>query len=142
MTAPEAPEGWGRANPIRARILLAAAAAEMGTGLGLLFAPTLVAQLLLGETLVGVAVAMARVAGLALIGLGIACWPGSARLGMLTYSTTAVLYLAFLGTTGEASGPLLWPAVLFHAAVAAVLASGNATNRGGADRRRELDGIK
>jgi hypothetical protein len=53
-----------------------AAVAEAATGLGLLIVPSLVAQLLLGEQLTGVAIPVARVAGIALIGLGIACWPG------------------------------------------------------------------
>jgi hypothetical protein len=53
-----------------------AAVAEAATGLGLLIVPSLVVQLLLGEQLTGVAIPVARVAGIALIGLGIACWPG------------------------------------------------------------------
>jgi hypothetical protein len=40
-----------------------AAVAEIATGLGLLVVPSLVAQLLLGEQLVGTAVSVARVAG-------------------------------------------------------------------------------
>jgi hypothetical protein len=50
-----------------------AAVAETATGLALLIAPSLVVQLLLGEQLTGVAIPVARVAGIALIGLGIAC---------------------------------------------------------------------
>ena len=69
----------------------------MGTGLALLIVPSLVGQLLLGEELSGIAEAVARVAGIALIGLGIACWPGPPLAGMLTYSTIVALYLAYLG---------------------------------------------
>jgi hypothetical protein len=53
-----------------------AAVSEAATGLALLIAPSLVGQLLLGEQLSGVATPVARVAGIALIALGIACWPG------------------------------------------------------------------
>ena len=57
-----------------------------GTGLALLIVPSLVGQLLLGEELTGIAIPVGRVAGIALIALGIACWPGPPLVGMLTYS--------------------------------------------------------
>ena len=57
-----------------------------GYGLALLIVPSLVGQLLLGEELTGVAIPVARVAGMALVALGIACWPGTPLIGMLTYS--------------------------------------------------------
>jgi hypothetical protein len=41
-------------------------------------------------------VPVARVAGIALVGLGIALWPGPPRLGMLIYSTAVALYLAYV----------------------------------------------
>jgi hypothetical protein len=100
---------------MRQTVLPIAAVAEAGTGLALVVLPSLVAQVLLGQPLAGIAVPVARVAGLGLIGLGIACWPGPPRLGMLTYSAAVTLYLAYLGATGAASGALLWPAVLLHA---------------------------
>jgi hypothetical protein len=102
-------------------VLPVAAVAEIGTGLGLLIVPSLVGQLLLGQPLAGVALPVARVAGLGLVGLGIACWPGPPRLGMLTYSAAVTVYLAYLGATGAASGALLWPAVLLHAVLTAGL---------------------
>ena len=52
------------------------AVAEAATGLWLLIVPSLVGQLLLGEQLAGVAIPVARVAGIALVALGIACSPG------------------------------------------------------------------
>ena len=58
------------------KALIFAAVAEAATGLALLIVPSLVGQLLLGEELTGIAVFVARVAGIALIGLGAACWPG------------------------------------------------------------------
>jgi hypothetical protein len=43
---------------------------------------------------------VARVTGVALIALGIACWPGPPVVGMLTYSALVTLYLAHLGFAG------------------------------------------
>ncbi|MGO4440343.1 hypothetical protein [Rhizobium sp. RAF56] len=97
------------------KALLAAAVGESATGVALLFVPSLVGELLLGEALAGAAVVTARVGGLALIGLGIACWRNSPLAGMLTYGMTVALYLAYLGLTGGATGILLWPAVFLHA---------------------------
>ena len=101
-------------------VLIFAAVAEAATGLALLIVPSLVGQLLLGEEITGVAVPVARVAGIALIGLGVACWPGPPLVGMLTYSATVALYLAYLGFNGS-TGILLWPAVLVHAILTALL---------------------
>src|SRR4029077_9393573 len=95
--------------------LIFAAVAEVATGLWLLIVPSLVGQLLLGEQFTGVAIPVARVAGIALIGLGVACWPGwQPLLGMLTYSALVTLYLAYLGFAGGWSGVLLWPVVALH----------------------------
>jgi len=98
-----------------------AAIGEAATGLALLIVPSFVGQLLLGEQITGVAVPVARVAGIALIALGIACWPGPPLLGMLTYSALVTLYLAYLGFAGGLTGILLWPAVILHAILTALL---------------------
>ena len=87
----------------------------------MLIAPSLVSQLLLGEQLAGVAVPIARVAGIALIALGIACWPGPPLVGMLIYSGAVTLYLAYLGFAGDFSGVVLWPAVTLHAVLSILL---------------------
>ena len=79
------------------KALTFAAVGEAATGLALVLVPSVVGRLLLGEELTGVAVPVARVAGIALIGLGIACWPGPPLIGMLTYSALVTLYLAYLG---------------------------------------------
>jgi hypothetical protein len=85
------------------------------TGLALLVVPSLVGRLLLGEDLTGIAMPVARVAGIGLVALGIACWPGPARVGMLIYSAAVTLYLAYLSLAGGVGGILLWPAVVLHA---------------------------
>ena len=59
------------------KVLALAAVGEEATGLALLIVPSLVGRLLLGEELTGIAIPVARVAGIALIALGIACWPGT-----------------------------------------------------------------
>jgi hypothetical protein len=102
--------------------LLLAAVGEAATGVALLIVPSLVGQLLLGEPLTGVATPVARVAGIALIGLGIACWPGPPRIGMMTYSGLVTLYLAYLALAGGPSGILLWPAIVLHIVLTALLA--------------------
>jgi hypothetical protein len=101
------------------KIIVFTAVAEEATGLALLVVPSLVGQLLLGEEFTGVAITVARVAGIALIALGIACWPGTPLVGMLTYSAAVTLYLAYIGFTG--GGVLLWPAIVLHAILTALL---------------------
>jgi hypothetical protein len=86
------------------RILIFAAIGEAATGLALLIAPSLVGQLLLGEELTGVAIPVARVAGIALVAFGIVCWPGPPVVGMLTYSAAVTLYLAYVGFAGGLAG--------------------------------------
>ncbi len=112
------------------RVLVLAAVSEAATGVALLIVPSLVGWLLLGEELTGVAIPVARVTGIALIALGLACWPGSEATGipptralraMLCYSLLATLYLAYMGIRGEWVGVLLWPAVAIHAILTTLL---------------------
>jgi hypothetical protein len=103
------------------KLLIFAAVAEVGTGLALLIAPSLVGQLLFGEELTGIAVPVARVTGIALIGLGVACWPGPPLVGMLGYSALVTLYLAYLGFAGGLTGVFLWPAVALHVVLSILL---------------------
>jgi hypothetical protein len=103
-------------------VLTVAAVAEVATGIALLVVPSLVGRLLFGEELTGIVIPVARVLGIALLSLGVCCWPGSTALcGMLTYGALVTLYLAYLGVTGEWVGPLLWPAVVLHAILTALL---------------------
>jgi hypothetical protein len=105
------------------KVLTVAAVAEVATGMALLIVPSLVGRLLFGAEFTGVANPAARVTGIALLALGVCCWPGSTALcGMLTYSTLATLYLAYLGVIGEWVGPLLWPAVVLHGILTVLLA--------------------
>ena len=104
-------------------VLKFAAIGEAITGLALLVVPSLVCQLLFGAELTGVSIPLARITGIALLGLGIACWPSwTALCGMLTYSALATLCLTYLGIGGESVGLLLWPAVALHAVLTLLLA--------------------
>ena len=96
------------------KVLVFAAVAEAATGLALLLVPSLVGQLLLSQEFTGITVVVARVAGIALIALGIACWPATPLAGMFAYSAIVTLFLAYLGMMPGLTGPLLWPAVLLH----------------------------
>lgn len=115
-------------NPSR-RVLAFAAVAEAGTGLVLMIDPSRVAALLLGAHASGEAVLLGRVAGIALLALGVSCWPsrqhaerGSpAFRAMLIYNALIAVYLAWLGTVAHVGGALLWPAVVLHTLVALLL---------------------
>ena len=103
------------------KVLNIAAAGEALTGLALLIVPSAVGQLLLGQDLVGVAIPVARVAGIALIALGLACSPVAPPIAMFVYNFAVMLYVAYLGFMGEFSGMLLWPAVVAHALLSILL---------------------
>jgi hypothetical protein len=106
------------------KVLVIAAVAEIATGAALLLVPATLGHLLLGTALTGLAIAVARLAGIALIALGVACWPGPPLAGMLIYNAAGALYLAHLGFAHGLVGALLWPAVILHAILAALLTMG------------------
>jgi hypothetical protein len=115
------------------KLLAVTAVGEAFTGLALLIYPSLVVRLLFGVEIAGAGVLMSRIAGIALIALGSACWPrrdagGRALQGMLSYSLLATLYLGYLGIGGEWVGWLLWPAVVVHAVVTIFLMRGAQRN--------------
>jgi hypothetical protein len=107
------------------RLLSFAAVAEAITGAALLIVPSLVGRLLFSGELNGVAIPVARVTGIALVALGVACFSGGeagqALCGMLIYSLLATLYLVYIGLGGEWVGSLLWPAAAIHAALTFLL---------------------
>jgi|SRR6478672_539175 len=96
------------------KVLPVSAVAEAATGLALVAIPSLVGQLLLGQELSGIAVPVARVLGIALVALAVACWPGTPLQGMLIYSAAVTLYFLYLGIQGKWVGSLLWPAAILH----------------------------
>jgi hypothetical protein len=104
------------------KLLHVAAVIEAATGIALMIHPPLVTRLLLGDGVSGAGIALGRVAGFALLALGLACWPGldsadaksPALRGLLTYNLLATIYLVYLGIGGKLVGSLLWPAVVIH----------------------------
>jgi hypothetical protein len=111
------------------KLLAIAATLEMAIGAALIVDPSIVSRLLLGDDASGVAVALGRVAGIALLSLGLACWPESERLrgvtalrGLVCYNLLATIYLLYLGLVGESVGILLWPVVGLHAVLTILLA--------------------
>ena len=104
-------------------VLTLAAVVEAATGLALIILPSLVGRLLFGTEFTGVANPAARVTGIALLALGVGCWPGStAFCGMVTYGALVTVYLAYLGLVGGFTGILLWPAVVLHGILTVLLA--------------------
>ena len=111
-------------------LLTLEAVIEAGVGLGMVVLPSLLATLLLGSPLdTPVALTVARVAGLALLALGIACWlarhDGQSRaarglLGaMVVYNAGVFMVLAYAGIALGLPGIGLWPVVVVHAAMTA-----------------------
>jgi hypothetical protein len=104
-------------------------AVEAATGFVLAVAPSFLVELLLGAapgTAAGTTVS--RVAGAAILTLGVACWfaredaAGRAAKGliaaMLLYNAAVVAILVLAWINQGSSGVALWPVVLAHAALA------------------------
>ena len=110
-------------------LLALTAIIEAATGLALMADPQIITRLLLGMEISGAAIALGRVAGVGLLSLGLAGWPGTNAAGdstrscraMLTYNLLVTLYLLYLGIRGELVGSLLWPAAVLHAILTVLL---------------------
>ena len=110
------------------RFLILTAIIEAATGLALIALPAIVVRLLLGAEISGASIPLGRVAGAALLALGVACWLArddtqshTARglvVAMLIYNIAATAVLAFAGIGLGLHGVALWPAVVLHAAMA------------------------
>src|SRR5450755_4777692 len=113
----------------RKLFLLITALVEAATGLCLLFLPAVLFAVLLGLDHATVdAIFVGRLAGAALLAIGIASWVARidtrtpAQLGLLTgiliYNVAASMLLAFAGVVLKMIGVLLWPAVAIHTILA------------------------
>ncbi len=107
-------------------LLMATALIEAGAGAALVCCPSMVVSLLLGTPLdAPAAMTLGRVAGSALLALGVACWLATydsqscAARGvvsaMVVYNVGGVLVLGITGFQAKTVGIALWPAVALHA---------------------------
>ena len=114
---------------LRKYLLIVNGMGEMGTGLLLLFIPLAVFTVLLGvSSPTPEAIFVGRIAGAALMAMGVACWlarndQGSLALralltGVLLYDLAAAGLLAYAGAGLKMVGWALWPAVGVHAVLA------------------------
>ena len=113
-----------KSNEMLLFVVPVAAVVEVATGLWLLIAPRLFVSFLLGETVGQTGVIAARICGLALLSLGLACWPergmpiGQRDLApiraLLTYNALLTTYLLYLRILGGYRGALLVPAIILH----------------------------
>jgi hypothetical protein len=109
-------------------LLVVTALVETITGVALTASPALPVSLLIGAALDTPGRLVARVAGAALLALGVACWlargDGRSRAargvvaGMLLYNVAAVAVLVYAGLGLRLSGIGLWPAVFLHLTLA------------------------
>ncbi len=111
------------------RLVAFTIAVEIGAALAALAAPAQLVQLLLGAPADAATRAVTRCFGIALLALAAAWWPDRYASecaqwpfrGRLLYNGLIALFLAYLASGQHMSGPLLWPAILLHAAVSALL---------------------
>jgi hypothetical protein len=102
---------------------------EAPAGIALIVMPAAAVSILLGVPLDKPAgLVIGRIAGAALVALGLSCW-GARRdeqnrtangivSAMLLYNVTAVVVLAYAGVGWRLFGVGLWPAVVLHALMA------------------------
>ena len=108
--------------------LMLAAWLEIIVGASFLLALNAQSQLIFGATPEGIGDTWARFAGIALIGLGIACLPsnlaetgrGAAR-GLFVFNIGATIFFAWVAVATTFRGILLWPVVILHAVIAIAL---------------------
>lgn len=106
-----------------------AAVVEIVTGVALILSPRSAGQLLLGTGLSSAALVFARLAGIGLFSLGLACWPGkdaspAGQRAIVAYNLLAFLFLLAVGGSRDLVGVILWPAVVLHAVLSAFLVYG------------------
>ena len=110
-------------------LLIVVAVIELATGIALLIAPSVVAGLLLGATLdYPAAIVVGRVAGAALLAIGLICWlqreigRGAAQtgllVGLLVYNAAVPIVLAYTAQVDGTRAIGLWPAVVLHSLLA------------------------
>jgi hypothetical protein len=98
---------------------------EVGAGVALFVAPAFVISLVFVSSEIQIAVAIARLAGAALISLGAACWwarhdevstTSRGLVNSLLIYNAAIVALVLAGSLGARS-PLLWALAILHGAM-------------------------
>ncbi len=108
-------------------LIFLAVAIEAAVGFALIVNPSLAASLVFGGGLSAPGEAIGRLAGIALLALAVACWPGAAKRsgpdlrGLLAYNLLATIYFLYVGIDGRSVGGLLWPVVALHAVLTALI---------------------
>ena len=118
---------------MQGRLLTVAGVVECLAGLAFFLSPGVTTALLLGAEPDSVGVMIGRVAGVALLSLGVACWGaradagGAARMGTLRaltlYNAGAGLLLVIFAAMGKAGGPVVWTVGVLHLGFAAAFAA-------------------
>jgi hypothetical protein len=105
-------------------LIVANAALEVATGLALIAAPGFGVHLLLGADLSSPGITVGRFTGLALLSMGLACWPNKEEAtsqvtwALFTYNLLVAVYLLYVRFGEGYHGPVLWPACVLHSALA------------------------
>jgi hypothetical protein len=109
----------------RPSLLIATAVIEVGAGLTFLLLPAVVFDFLIGISgPAAEALFVGRVAGAALLALGVVSWldrhgPATSGLiaGVLVYNATVAVLLVYAGLGLDMAGMVHWPAVVLHIAM-------------------------
>lgn len=105
-------------------LLVFSSSLELATGIALIVAPGLVANVLLSAGLTPSGDAVGRVGGIGLLSLAIACWPRvdgndtQSNRGLFLYNLLVACYLGYLRIGGTFSSPFLLPACVLHGLLA------------------------
>jgi hypothetical protein len=111
-------------------LLTVTAIIESGTGLLMVVFPSILTMLLFGSSIdTTIASTIARVAGVAILALSVACWlarndgqsPAAKGLvsAMVLYNTAIAIVLIYAALGLMLSGIGLWPVVMLHLAMSA-----------------------
>ena len=108
--------------------VMLAAWVEIIVGVSFVLAFNTQSQLVFGTTPDAVGALWERLAGIGLIGLGIACLPShlagvnrNAVRGLFIFNIAATIFFAWVGVATTFRGVMLWPVVILHAVIAIAL---------------------
>ena len=121
--------------PFRSTLYRLASAIELVTGVTLLLLPAIVMQQLFSSPASDAGEQLTRLYGLALIGLGVACWgspcPIPARRGLLVYNCSAAVLLIILGSQALSGGAAVWAGALIHVVLGVLMIRDQLANSSG-----------